>query len=59
MNNVEETLLEIEQHLQLIKKQIHDVRRELALLKHSNKAIKSSKETVEYTDDQNRSTARR
>ena len=59
MNNIEEKLLEIEQHIQLIHKQIHSVRRELAVLKHSNKSINSSKKTVEYQDDQNRNTARR
>ena len=52
-------LLEIEQHIQLIHKQIHTVRRELAQLKHSNNTIKSSSKTVEYQDDQNRRTARR
>ena len=59
MTDIEETLLEIEQHIQLIHKQIHRVRRELAQLQHSNKAITSGKRTVEYTDDQNRNTARR
>ncbi len=59
MNNVEEMLLEVEQHLQLIRKQIHSIRLELAQLQHSNNTIKSSKETVVSIDDQNRRTARR
>ena len=59
MNNVEEMLLEVEQHLQLIRKQIHSIRLELAQLKHSNNTIKSSSKPVEYQDDQNRRTARR
>ena len=59
MNNIEELLLEAEQQLKLIHKQIHSIRLELAQLKHSNNTIKSSKETVHSEDDQNRTTARR
>jgi len=59
MTNIEELLLEVEQHIQLIKKQIHTIRLELAQLKHSNNTIKSSKETVVDLDNQNRRTARR
>ena len=58
-NNIEELLLEVEQQLKSIHKQIHVIRLELTQLKHSNKAINNSKETVYLEDDQNRQTARR
>ena len=58
-NNIEELLLEVEQQLKNIHKQIHSIRLELTQLKHSNKSINSSKETVYLEDDQNRRTARR
>ncbi len=58
-NNIEELLLEVEQQLKHIHKQIHTIRLELTQLKHSNKAITSSKETVVDIDDQHRRTARR
>ena len=58
-NNIEELLLEVEQQLKNIHKQIHSIRLELTQLKHSNKAITSSKKTVIDIDDQNRQTARR
>ena len=57
--HIEETLLEIEQQLKQLHKQIHSIRLELTQLKHSNKSINSSKETVYLEDDQNRQTARR
>ena len=59
MTNIEELLLEVEQQVKHIHKQVHKIRLELAHLKHSNKAINNSKETVYLEDDQNRTTARR
>ncbi len=57
--HIEETLLEVEQGLKQLHKQIQEIRLELTRLKHSNKSIKSSKDAVHYEDDQNRRTARR
>ena len=59
MNNIEELLLEVEQQMKQLHKQVHKIRLELAYLKHSKESITSSRETVEYTDDQMRTTARR
>ena len=59
MTNIEELLLEVEQQVKHIHKQVHKIRLELAYLKYSNKAINNSKETVYLEDDQNRRTARR
>ena len=59
MTNIEELLLEVEQQIKSKHKQIHTIRLELTQLKHSNKSITSSKETVYLEDDQNRRTARR
>jgi len=51
-NNIEEILLEVEQQLKQLHKQIHVIRRELTQLKHSNKAINNSKNTVEQVAKQ-------
>ena len=59
MNNIEELLLEVEQQMKQLHKQVHKIRLELAYLKHSKESITSSKETVVDLDDQNRRTARR
>ena len=59
MTNIEELLLEVEQQVKQLHKQIHTIRLELTQLKHSNKSITSSKKTVYLEDDQNRTTARR
>ena len=59
MTNIEELLLEVEQQVKQLHKQIHTIRLELTQLKHSNKSINSSKKTVYLEDDQNRTTARR
>ena len=59
MTNIEELLLEVEQQVKHIHKQVHKIRLELTQLKHSNKSITSSKETVVDIDDQHRRTARR
>ena len=59
MNNIEELLLEVEQQMKQLHKQVHKIRLELAYLKHSKESINSSKETVYLEDDQHRRTARR
>ena len=59
MTNIEELLLEVEQQVKQLHKQVHKIRLELAYLKHSKESINSSKKTVYLEDDQNRTTARR
>ena len=59
MTNIEELLLEVEQQVKQLHKQVHKIRLELAYLKHSNKSINSSKKTVVDLDKEDRRTARR
>ena len=56
MTNIEELLLEVEQQVKQLHKQVHKIRLELAYLKHSNNTIKSSKKTVVDVDKETRRT---
>ena len=59
MDNIEEALLHIAQQLLQLRKDLLNVRLEIAQLKHSKDTIKINTDSTLTVDDQNRNTARR